>query len=644
MTVTRATGWWRRWCLFAAAALLAALLGPLAAAHPAAAQSGGDDVDLPALVPGVLALEDVGVDGMAVSYSGGIGSASQLVASTSFSSDDLDDARDEAIDELDDAGFRRGYEVWWSDSDSMVANYDGDPFRPVTQVAFFAVQFDDEDGAADALAIASDTWEPLDGLDDGIGDETIGHEVTSSFNDVELNGVLLFARTGALVIGVTAQAQDDSDVSGDEQELATGLLTRYVEGVEDLDDLPTDTLGLQMARFGGDGVDPSRDSYLIRDEASVYAFARETAREREDFTDESVDGGVVSTYQLLVNAASEDAADADGFYSIWSDGAVWATEDAAADYVTDQSDIWAGAGSEITDYDDVPSIGDETASFGVVVEDDPYAYSVIAWSEGERSFRIYVQAPDHLASADAIVALAEAQAACAEGFACGDPVDLPDEVYDDAGPITAGAGASDGGGQGDDTTEESDPEASPAGDDETDASPSPAGDDEDADETPVSTGDRVSYESDDYGYALSWDNEAWLRVDDHEPLVGPEGIRLDRTGGGALFIEVDDTRAAGTMDGCLEALSDDVLAEDGIDDVAAAEDEAGDQIAGADDDLAYAGYTLTYEGDEGLNWFACVPIEAGETALTFVYISYDLGDVDGQLADVQDVIDSYEAP
>ena len=147
----------------------------------------------------------------------------------------------------------------------------------------------------------------------------------------------------------------------------------------------------------------------------------------------------------------------------------------------------------------------------------------------------------------------------------------------------------------------------------------------------------------DFDFSLSWDADVWTRDEDYEPLVGSEGLRLDRAGGGAMFIDVIDDRSGRSVASCQEDTADQVLGEDGVDDVEPAVDEDGDEIAGETDDYAFAAWTVTYEDEPGLDYIGCATLEDGETAVAFIYISADVDGIDAQIADIDELVDGYEA-
>ncbi len=630
----------RLWSIVTVACLTLSLLGP-AAPRAAAVQSsgGGDPVDPAALVPGVVALEEAGLDG--------------LIPSAVYSSATLDqflegaglEEEDELARAYDAAGFVRHYEVWWADEDAVTANREGEAWDPVSQVRFSVFQFVSGDGAADAQAAEADAYPTLADVSIDLGDGTVAFDASSSFDGTEMDGIEVTVQTGPFLVGVLVRTQEDSPVRGDETDVTEDLLEGFVETTEALGDPPANALGLDLVRFDSPSLFINVDSYLVRDGESIWTYSGESTRDREEFTQNLVDSGGVSRYEVFQVLATEELEDELTNYQI--DAVVTTFEDAdlAADAFDVTIDGWEGAGYDVTELDDAPAIGDDSVAFEAVDEDETDFNSVAAWVDGTELYRLYLSLPTRFADPDALFAFVETQADCLDAGTCGDFRALPDAIAEDAGPLVDSSPADEDDAPG---TNDSNKPTILGGDDE-DTTPeasaedaTPAASDED-DATPAASDDLTTYEGEDYAFSVGWDEATWSQFDEYVSLLGDEGIRLDRDEGGSLFIEVVDDRSARDVGTCLEEISDVILGEAGVDDVEPALDENGEEIAGEDDDFAFAGYEITFEGNAGFDYLSCATLEDGETAVIFIFLSPTTDDIDGQLSDVQDVIDTYDA-
>ena len=600
--------WPRRWAIIAAASLLLALVGPISMSRSATAQSGGsvDPVDLPALVPGVLDLEDADLDGFVPSNTLEYDTLESYISAQGL--EDVE-ASLTMFSDLEDAGFVRQFTTWWSPEEAVLANRDGERWNPLTQIRFYATQFGDDDGAVAGLVALAGDAAVIDDADD-FGDGSIFSDSPASYDDLSFDGVDALVRVGALVLGVTVRAQEDSPDHGDELDLATDLIAEYVDRVEALDELPTDSIGLATVRFTGPSLYTNRNSYLIRDGASVWSYTEESTAEREALTEDLVATGVVSQYHVLQFLLTEELQDEAFNYIVESRVTAYESERTARDAFDDIIPIQEDFGSTIEELDDAPEIGDESVAFEALSADESDHASFMAWRDGTIVYRLDLDLPTRFADPEALFAFAGAQADCLDADDCATFRELPDAVLDDAGDLVG-----------------EDPRATIP---EENATPEP-------------NADAATYEGVDFDFTLSWDADVWTRDDDYEPLVGAEGLRLDRADGGSLFIDVIDDRSGRTVTDCLDDISDRVLGEDGVDDVEAARDEDGDEIAGDTDDYAFAAWTVTFEEEPGLDYVGCATLEDGESAVTFIYISADVDDIDAQIADIDDLVEGYQA-
>lgn len=620
MRVPALTRHHRLWSIVTVVCLVLSQLGSMTAPRASATQSSSetDPIDPGALVPGVVALEDAGLDGMIPSAVYSSATLEQFLAGAGLQDDDL-------AETYADAGFIRHYEAWWADEDAVVAIRQGDPWNPISQVRFSVYQFDSDAGAEDGLTGLEDAFPTIDVTGIDVGDETIVFDASSSLDGLELDGIDATVRTGPFVISVLVRTQEDSPVRDDEIDVAEELLEGVVDTIEALDDPPANALGLDLVRFDSPSLFINVDSYLVRDGESIWAYSGESTSEREGFTENLVDGGGVSRYEVFQVLATKEFADEPTSYQIDAVVTTFEDEDVAAAAFDVTIDDWEGADYDVTELDDAPDIGEDSIAFEAVDEDETDFRSIAAWVDGTEVYRLYLSLPTRFAEDDALFAFIEAQSACLADGNCGDFQELPDAIADDAGPLV---------------------ESEPADDDDTPATndsdkPTILGGDDDA--TPDPDGDAGTYAGDAFDFSLSWDTDVWTQDEDYEPLIGAEGLRLDRTNGGSLFIDVIDDRSGRSAASCLEETADLILAEAGVDDIEPAIDEDGDEIAGETDAFAFAAYTVTFKEEPGLDYVGCATLEEGETTVAFIYISADVDEIEAQLADVNDLVDGFEA-
>lgn len=626
MSVTSPARRPRRLSLLTVGCLILTLIGSMTVPRPAVARSqpgSTDPIDLAALQPGVVDLEDAGVDGLVPSS---INDADTLRQYLGFQTFPDDDAYQDQYDTLDAAGFVRNFQTWWADEAAILANGAGDGFAPETQVRFYATQFADAGGAADAFDANESGDTDIDGADIDLGDATDVSEASTADSGVALDGVDVTVRVGALNVGVLVWTRAGSPIRGDELPIATDLIGSYIDriGAFDRGELPTDTIGLDPVRFVGASLYTGVDGYLVRDGEPVWADTGTSPREREDVTGNLVDAGVTDQYEIRQILVTEEFAGEAFGYIIDSLVTSYETEDQARDTFATARDGWKAIGYDVAALDGAPEAGDESIAFRAVDAGGNDFVSIMTWRDGATIHRAYINLPVRLAEPDALFALVDAQVGCLGGGTCWRNQGLPDEIAADAGPVADASARPSGG--------------TPGADDETGT---PVADDGGA--TPESTGDQASYQSADLGFSLAWDETVWAEVADYEPFFGVEGLRLDHADGGTLFIEVQDSRPARTVAGCVANLSDIVLSEGGVNDVEPAVNADGGEIAGESDGVAFAAYAITFGGDDGLDYFACATLVDGESAVGFIYITSALDTVERQLADVEAIIASYDA-
>ena len=605
--------------------LLLTLAGAMTAPRPGAARSAAP-VDLAALLPGILDLENAGLDGLVPSS---VNDADTIEQYLSFETFPDENAYQDRYDALDAAGFVRNFQTWWTDEAAIRANAAGDGFAPETQARFYATQFADDAGAASAFTALEAGDDDLDATGIDLGDATDVSDATATVDGHAYDGIDVTVRIGALTVGVMVRTQAASPAHGHELDLATELIGAFVDRIEAFNQggLPTDTVGLDPVRFIGASLYTGVDGYLVRDGETVWAYTGQPATNREGATASQVDVGVTSQYEIRQILVTEELAGAPFGYIIDSLVTQYGSEGEARDAFAGTLGDWRALDYSVTELDDAPTVGDESIAFRAADASGKDFVSVMTWRDGATIHRAYINHPRRFAEPAALFALVDAQRTCLDDGSCWRNRPLPDEIGVDAGPAIGDASAGTPAANGDGT-----PVA--AGE----ATPTPAGV-----ASPVPGDRRGSYRSDDHGFSLAWDDAVWTRTGDYQPFFGVEGLQLIHVDGGTLFIEVQDSPATRTVAGCVENLSEVVLSEEGVEDIEPAPGGDGDVIAGESDGLAYAAYAITFGGDDGLDYFACATLEEGESAVGFVYVTSELDTVESQLADVEAVIASYDA-
>ena len=430
---------WRARCLVVAAALVIALAGPVGATPGAAAQSGEvAAVDLAALLPGILDLEAVGLNGMLGAGANEFDSASAYA--TGFGS--AEDASG-LLALLDDAGFVRQYESYWFNDAADQGIEPGVDFVPLTRIRFYAAQYASADGAAAGFSAIESGDTDIDATGVDLGDRSEVSEATNVKGGVKLAGVDVTVQLGTLNLGVTVQTQADSPVHGNELNLATALAGPFVERVGSLGALPTAGIGLDTLRFAAPSLDTIVNGYLIRDGRSILAFSGDTPAEREASTQAAVERGNVSEYQVYATLNPETGADADAdadagtAYNLNSRTLAYASEELAR---AGFGQITAGfeTAYTVTALDGAPSVGDESVAVAAVSANGSVFLSAMMWRDGATIRSVILEVVGRQPSPDALFAMVDAQVGCLASGTCWQFQDLPAVILDDASPPVDG--------------------------------------------------------------------------------------------------------------------------------------------------------------------------------------------------------------
>ena len=402
--------------------ILGAAFGPMASWSTDAAQvaqnAGVLDVQAMTLTPEDLA--DEGLDDFGLGFSETT-FADQVIASTA-------DARgldeDEVADVLEDAGLARRYDSY------LYLPDEDDPAAPaVRQVVSYVLEFADEDGAEAAFAFledesASESAEDVRGVAE-IGDES---EATRDQGEDPETGdeyaqIDLTFRTDNVHAGVAI-----IDWQGDEPDLdeVEALAERLLERIETTIADGGPGLGAQVARLAGDGVVTTADQYVLLDGDAIAGFG-EARRDARGRARAAADVDQTDGYRL-----SQQLYAGEGLtYAVWYQVDVWrfADEDAAEDWLAGTEDrVESNQGMTNLDFvDDLANVGDEAVAYTVETEDGGIRYRSVALRVEATVAVIDLSGPE-TPPADAVEALAGAQADCLDDGGCPEPLAIPDDL------------------------------------------------------------------------------------------------------------------------------------------------------------------------------------------------------------------------
>lgn len=423
MSRTTSTGTVRFLSIATVVGVLLAVLGTAAPARPTLARSTAPSdvgalglerlavpIDLAALVPGVLDLEAADLDGM-VPYDSG------------------------DIDTMAPGQVRLFYTIWADEG--AVADYfsNAGHLEPITDVTFMATQFETEEAAKEYFSSLIRRYPVLEDTEVELGDESIVTGVTNSVRGIDYEGVDVTVRLGRLHLDVTIQTQDKSPIRGDEVDLAVELSDGYVDRIESLDALPTDTIGLDPVRFDNASLYNRTNSYVIRDEASVFAYPEESTEEREAITRDTVDSGVVAQYEIEQRLPTEELEAATFGYTVGSRARQFGTVRQAERVFDRVVEGWEENGFSVREIADAPSVGDESIAIEATHTGGGDFVSYLVWRDGPVMYGVFVELPTRLAEHEALFALVDAQTACLDAETCWRGQQLPVEILDDAGPL-----------------------------------------------------------------------------------------------------------------------------------------------------------------------------------------------------------------
>ncbi|MGI8643362.1 MAG: hypothetical protein ACR2LS_04525 [Thermomicrobiales bacterium] len=128
-----------------------------------------------------------------------------------------------------------------------------------------------------------------------------------------------------------------------------------------------------------------------------------------------------------------------------------------------------------------------------------------------------------------------------------------------------------------------------------------------------------SYESPAYGYTLEWDEDLW-EVDEERTAAGTRDVLvLTYVDGGTLYVEGYDAYDGDPAD-CLDGSSAEILEFDDVSNAEPLEDENGDIIAGEDDGVVFAAYSLDIQDTSAVAFFSCQTLVEDEAVLAFSVI------------------------
>ncbi len=600
--------------------LLAALAAPLATTAVAAAEDPPLDLAAIALTPDDLV--DEGLDGFGVDASvlGSGESAARLIAVY----------RDQYDGEWAEA---------WSASDATRVHVlplfqpvePGDPDRGFANIVFcYALEYEDDEAAESGFADLVDAWgtgstqEEETGAE--VGDERAsfrpqGDDPSSGNPDGRTD---LFFRTGPLVLGVSLLSGVGSARTDTVEALAERLAARADTVVAgDAPGLSSQVLRLEL----GD-VFPR---YLAADH--YRAIGGTDLRQMTD-TDESLSKrqardealGIVDYYyvHLPLNAEPRDTS-RDFLNSLRR----FTSEDAASAWMESSTERLENDYEQVEVGDDPPDLGDEAQAISFRAESNARTnyYDRLDVRVGETVASLYflvsqrASEPEPTGSTGSgLRELGAIQAECLVDGACLEPAPTPEGMTDPA----------------DDQDDRYDDVEKDADDQDTDGGPAGGG----------ISGNR--YISPVFGYRLEWDGDRWVAADTAVVADPPgDSLTLMAADGTSVLMIQGQERYAGDGKACLEAMGAESLGASGFDDVEPYDEG---ELSFSDPDRVHAAaYTFTHTDAEGVVhdggiYVECRTLVEGEAVLSATYTHLDLAALEAGVADVQDVLATFELP
>jgi len=373
--------------------------------------------------------------------------------------------------------------------------------------------------------------------------------------------------------------------------------------------------------------------------ADINAIARYTLRQQAAAGDAPTLEDVLYTAQLYKFEDEDEAVD-------WVGDALGYLE---GDTRYDEVDTESVA-------DDLGDLGDASVGVSYVFDygQGPVEGVAVYLAVGDVGAALFVESVPGIGSA-ALGEIAEAQAECLENGACPDPVDAPekaaaDDEEEDSEESTPDADGEDAGetpaadedeadedvtpvADGDEEDEDVTPESDEADEDEADVTPeaddeevtpesddadeaaTPAADDEDEDSGEASTDGGV-YESPNYGFTLTWDQDEWeVLIEDEDPEDDYDSIFL-YNGTSLVGVTGDpdyDTDDEDELQDCVDDYARSLERNDAVSDLEPLDDEG---ASGNEAGIAWAAYSYTYAYEDGtvgdqIRYYGCQVIGDG---------------------------------
>jgi hypothetical protein len=444
------------------------------------AATGEDDaLDLAAMALTPWDLADAGLENYGHGYSEAI--TLDAFAASFASGNDLPE--DEVREQLEDAGFLRGYVAYF---------YSPADDEEITQTAgSYIIEFEDEDGAATAWDFIEDESnqddaEDLDGFDD-YGDASEATlisgedpETGDAFTQLDVTTLVGSLHTGVSIVNWSG-GEPDEDVAAE-------LMGYALEQLETGRDAPQPALSNQVIRLTGDGVLPYHDTYELRDGEAIW-FYGESPDQAESEIDRADGAGMLEEYRVwqMLASFSDDNTRAVWYYL---NVVRFEDDDAAGDWLDERRDAVA-SDDNFTDFElDEADIGDNGFTYTATSTDGVNIFRGITFQLGEFVTMIDLSGP-LIPTEDAITVLADEELTCLEDEGCLYPLALPPDVED---YIAA---------SGDETGED---EGTPEADDTPEA-----------EETEQADGGPVIYESYLYDFAITFNVNDWQFTQEDDP-------------------------------------------------------------------------------------------------------------------------------
>lgn len=318
-------------------------------------------------------------------------------------------------------------------------------------VAITIEEFEDEDGAEEALAWFDDTdlleeltisesATPIEPALEIDGATTRGWELaTYQYAGGDTSGpadnfATLWAQVDNLVVSVALM--NTYTYPTPDTGLLVPLVEQQLKRIELAEYLYQPGLSFCAPEFQDERTSDVRAEYQTLNGKS-FALSAETFEDLEIAQAEMDEQGMVDSY--VTNQRIDDTAVGALDGGLWYRGQVrnLASDDAAADYLAGYEEDYlrdSPSYSDVEQLDDHPDLGDGTALFNYTASDGQATIILVQVNDQVFSIRLGALTAHQ---PDIVIELAEAHLDRMESGDCDDPLELPDALFDSAMPTTA---------------------------------------------------------------------------------------------------------------------------------------------------------------------------------------------------------------